>query len=366
MKKTRICELLDIEYPIIQAPMIWITSAELVAAVSNAGGLGTIGPNAGTTTISTDVDIVGQRLKEQIRKTRGLTNKPFAVNIAIGHGTSKQYSDRYADIVIEEQVPVAIVSQGSANIYIKDLHRAGIKVLHVVSTVDHAKKAEAAGVDAVVTSGFEGGGHSGWDALCTITLVPQVADAVKVPIIAGGGIADARGFVASLALGAEGAYMGTRFIGTEESRAHNNVKQALVEANDTSTISITHSADRQSFSASRTKPEIGGKAAEPEYQDSGTHYHSGLRRALKTKFYMECLSLLDSGTSPDALQAFANSPIPGEEGIPRGLAGLLQGDLANGIVSCGQAAGIIKEVLSVDKLIRGLMEEATTIIAKLQ
>ena len=365
MKKARICELLDIEYPIIQAPMIWITSAELVAAVSNAGGLGTIGPNAGATTISTDVDIVGQRLKEQIRKTRGLTNKAFAVNIAIGQGISKHYSDRYADIVMAEQVPVAIVSQGTANIYIKELHRAGIKVLHVVSTVDHAKKAEAAGVDAVVTNGFEAGGHSGWDALCTITLVPQVADAVKVPIIAGGGIADARGFVAALALGAEGAYMGTRFIGTKECRAHNNVKQALVDANDTSTVSIVHGADRQSFSATRIKPGTEDKSVKPESQDTGMRF-GGLRRALKTKFYMECLALLDSGTSPNELQAFADSPVPGEEGTHRALAGFLKGDLVNGVLSCGQAAGMIKEVLSVDELIRGLMEEATAIIAKLR
>ena len=343
--------------------MVLITSAELVAAVSNAGGLGTIGPNAGATTISTDVDIVGQRLKEQIRETKGLTNKPFAVNIAIGHGTSKQYSDCCADIVIEEQVPVAIVSQGSANMYIKDLHRAGIKVLHVVSTVDHAKKAEAAGVDAIITSGFEGGGHSGWDALCTITIVPQVADAVKVPIIAGGGIADARGFVAALALGAEGAYMGTRFISTKECRAHNNVKQAIVEANDTSTVSIVHGTNRQSLSTTRIKSGTEDNFVEPESQHTGMR---GLRRALKTKFYIECQALLDSGTPPDELQAFANSPVPGEEGTHRAIAGFLKGDLVNGVLSCGQAAGVIKEVLSVDELIRGLMEEATAIIAKLR
>ena len=184
---TRITKLLDIDYPIISAAMAWVTNAEMVAAISNAGGLGTLGPNAGVRSLTKDVAITGERLRNEIRKTRLLTNRPFAINFAIGkEGLDKAYSERCVEVGIEEQVPVAIVSQGSPEIYTDRLKRAGIKVIHVCSTLQHAKKAELSGVDAIIASGTEGGGHSGFEQNTTFCFVPAVSALVKIPTIAGG------------------------------------------------------------------------------------------------------------------------------------------------------------------------------------
>jgi len=200
--RTRFTELLGIRYPIVQASMAWITDAVLAAAVSEAGGLGTIGPNAGCTSVTPDVGETGERLRDQIRKCKELTDKPFAVNFVVGVvGWDRDYSDRCLEVGIEEGVPVAVVSQGSPMVYTPRLKEAGVKVIHVGSTVRHVRKAEDAGVDAVIVSGTEGGGHSGFDQMTTLCLVPQATDAVKIPVIAGGGIVDARGLVAALALG---------------------------------------------------------------------------------------------------------------------------------------------------------------------
>lgn len=239
--KTRITEMLGIKYPIILAPMAWITDADLAAAVSNAGGLGTIGPNAGFKTVTTDVEETGERLREQIKKFREMSDKPFAVNFVVGVvGWDRDYSDKCVQVGIEERVPVAIVSQGSPLVYTQRLKEAGMKVIQVCSIVKHVKKAEEAGVDAVVCSGTEGGGHSGFDQVTTLCLVPQAADAVSIPVIAGGGIVDARGLMGALALGAEGVYMGTRFMVTQECPAHPNVKNLVLETTDTGTIPVRH------------------------------------------------------------------------------------------------------------------------------
>ncbi|MBW2324746.1 MAG: nitronate monooxygenase, partial [Deltaproteobacteria bacterium] len=216
--------------------MAWITDAALAAAVSEAGGLGTIGPNSGSETVTTDVKETGERLRVEIRKCRSLTNRPFAVNFVVGvGGLDRKFSDCCVEVGIEEKVPVAIVSQGSPRVYTARLKEAGMKVIHVCSTVRHVRNAEDSGVDAVVASGTEGGGHSGFDQITSLCLVPQTVEAVKIPVIAGGGIVNARGFMGALALGAEGVYMGTRFIATQECPAHINVKQALLKAADTST-----------------------------------------------------------------------------------------------------------------------------------
>jgi NAD(P)H-dependent flavin oxidoreductase YrpB (nitropropane dioxygenase family) len=239
--KTRITKMLGIKYPIILAPMAWITDADLAAAVSNAGGLGTIGPNAGFKTVTTDVEETGERLREQIRKYREMSDKPFAVNFVVGVvGWDRDYSDKCVQVGIEERVPVAIVSQGSPLVYTQRLKEAGMKVIQVCSIVKHVKKAEEAGVDAVVCSGTEGGGHSGFDQVTTLCLVPQAADAVSIPVIAGGGIVDARGLMGALALGADGVYMGTRFMVTQECPAHPNVKDLVLETIDTGTIPVRH------------------------------------------------------------------------------------------------------------------------------
>lgn len=238
MDRNRICELLGIKYPIIQAPMNWVSGADLVAAVSNAGGLGTLGPNSGAEDMTSDVELTGERMRAQIKKVRRLSQAPFAVNIVVGVGEDMTYSKKIVNVVIEEAVPVAIVSVGRPDIYTDALKAAGIKVLHAISTPRHGQKAESAGVDAVICEGFEAGGHKGFTELTTLTLTPMVADAVHVPVIAGGGIGDARGVLAVMALGAEGIYMGTRFMVTRESESHIRVKQAIIETPDVCTVSV--------------------------------------------------------------------------------------------------------------------------------
>jgi len=238
MAKNRICELLGIRYPIIQAPMNWVSGAELAAAVSRAGGLGTLGPNAGSEGITADVEVTGERVRAQIRKIRGITDAPFAVNVVAGFGEDLVYSKKVVDVLIEEKVPVAIVSVGRPETYTGVLKDAGIKVLHAISTSRHGQKAEQAGVDAVICEGFEAGGHKGFTELTTMVLTPMVVDAVSIPVVAGGGIGDARGVLAALALGADGIYMGTRFMVTPESESHINVKEAVVKGEGACTVSL--------------------------------------------------------------------------------------------------------------------------------
>ena len=238
MMKNRICQLLGIRYPIIQAPMNWVSGAALTAAVSNAGGLGTLGPNAGSEDITVDAEETGERMRAQIRKVKGLTRAPFAVNIVAGFGELLVYSKKIVDVVMEEAVPVAIVSVGRPDIYTGMLREAGIRVLHAISTPRHGQKAEAAGVDAVICEGYEAGGHKGFTELTTLTLTPMVADAVSIPVVAGGGIGDARGILAALAVGADGVYMGTRFMATTESESHANIKAAIVAGHEVCTASV--------------------------------------------------------------------------------------------------------------------------------
>jgi enoyl-[acyl-carrier protein] reductase II len=238
MTQNRICSLLGIRYPIIQAPMNWVSGAALTAAVSAAGGMGTLGPNAGAVKINPDVEATGELARQQIHKVRSLTDKPFAVNVTVGFGEDMKYSKKIVNVLVEEKVPVAVVSVGRPNVYTETLKKAGIKVLHAISTPRHAQKAEEAGVDAVICEGFEAGGHKGFTELTTLVLTPMVADAVDIPVVSGGGIADSRGVLAALALGADGVYMGSRFMVTRESESHENVKQALVRAKDVCTVSV--------------------------------------------------------------------------------------------------------------------------------
>lgn len=238
MAKNRICELLGIKYPIIQAPMNWVSGAELAAAVSNAGGLGTLGPNCGAEDITADVELTGERMRAQIKRVKQLSMAPFAVNVVVGVGEEMTYSKKIVDVMIQESVPAAIVSVGRPDVYTDRLKAAGIKVLHAISTARHGQKAEAAGVDAVICEGFEAGGHKGFTELTTLTLTPLVADAVQVPVISGGGIGDARGVLAVMALGADAVYMGTRFMATRESESHSRVKKAIVESQGVCTVSV--------------------------------------------------------------------------------------------------------------------------------
>jgi len=229
VKKTRICELLCIDYPIIQGGMSLIANAELAAAVSNAGGLGIISPNAG----EPDWGKVRDNLRGQIRKAKSLTDKPFGVNFPL-HVLGQDRS--LLDIAIEEGVRVVTTGAGSPALHTGYLRQHGVRVLHVVASVKHAKGAEKSGVDAVIAEGYESGGINSPDELTTFVLVPQVVDAVNIPVIAAGGICDSRGLVAALALGAEGVQMGTRFIATHECIADQDYKDAVVAANDTATV----------------------------------------------------------------------------------------------------------------------------------
>lgn len=220
MLKTEICELLGIEYPIIQGGMAWVATAELAAAVSNAGGLGIIGAG------NAPADFV----INEIRKVKKLTNKPFGVNIML----LSPFVEEVIKAVYEERVPVITTGAGNPAKYIPMFKEIGTKVIPVVPSVALAIKMEKYGVDAVIAEGIESGGHVG--ELTTMVLVPQVVDAVKIPVIAAGGIADGRGLVSILALGAKGVQMGTVFVCAEECTAHDNYKNAIIKAGDRGTI----------------------------------------------------------------------------------------------------------------------------------
>lgn len=216
--RTRITDLFGISYPIVQAGMIWVSGGALAAAVSNAGGLGLVG--AGSMRPDT--------FREQVRKAKALTDKPFGVNMPLFY----KYTEEWVAIALEEGVEIFFMSGGSPAKYTPMLKERGCKVVQVVGTAKHALKSEAAGCDAVVAEGFEAGGHNSPEETTTMVLIPQVADAVTIPVIAAGGIADGRAMAAALALGAEGVQVGTRFAATVESSGHPAFKQAIVEAQE--------------------------------------------------------------------------------------------------------------------------------------
>jgi len=319
IKRTRLCDLLGIEYPIIQGGMVWIANAELAAAVSNAGGLGLISPTAG---MSRNDDQV-ENLKQQIKIARGLTSKPFGVNLPILNNS--QIEDLVAT-VIDARVKVVVTAAGNPALYTNRFKEAGIKVLHVVAAVRHAQSAEKRGVDAVIAEGYEAGGHNGMDELTTFILVPQVVDAVTIPVVAAGGIADARGVVAALVLGADGVQMGTRFVATQECMAHQNFKEAIVRASDVDTV-------------------ITGRKLGPV-------------RILKNEVATKILEMEAAGASVEELLAFIGSS--------RYRTGQFEGDLANGQTYCGSIAGMIKEIKSVNEVMRGIVDNYEKVLASLR
>jgi enoyl-[acyl-carrier protein] reductase II len=350
MLKTRVCDLLGIDYPIVQAAMAWVSNAEMVAAVSNAGGLGTLGPNPGATAITRNPQETGDRLREQINKVQSLTSKPFAVNVVVPGPGEEAFSEITAKITIEEHVPVAIVSQGSGRVYTERLKKSGIKVLHVIGTPKHAKSAEAAGVDAVITSGTEGGGHSGFHQLTTLTLVPQVADVVKIPIIAGGGIGDGRGLLAALALGAEGIYMGTRFIAIRECPVHQNWKDLLVQSESTDTVAIKH-----------------GRKSAVEATDIQAEMRFGSVRCLVNDYVQKVLDMEEAGKNPDEILDFYMSKPEGYEGkdVSRAMIPAVYGDVVRGGMGTGQVVGLIGDIPAAQELIKRIISQAEGILNSL-
>jgi NAD(P)H-dependent flavin oxidoreductase YrpB (nitropropane dioxygenase family) len=231
--KTKLCDLLGIKYPIIQGGMQWLATAEFAASVSNAGGLGII--NA--TRFQDREGLVGE-----LQKAKALTNNPFALNISmLPHKDYKDNTEMYFEAAIEAGIPVIETSGRNPAEYVKRVHDAGIKIIHKVPAVRYAKTVERAGVDAVTIVGFECAGHPGMDDVTLMSLIPKAVDTLSIPVIAGGGIADSRGFISALALGASGVVMGTRFVATVECPVHENFKQRILDAAETDTMVVQRS-----------------------------------------------------------------------------------------------------------------------------
>ena len=314
MKKTRLTELLAIEYPIIQGGMVWVSNWTLAAAVSNAGGLGLVG------TGSMDWD----QIRDNLRKIQENTDKPWGINIPM---MRPDFED-ICKIGLEEGARIFSTSAGNPMKAAPLLKRDDTIIIHVVPSVKGAKKAQDAGFDAVVCEGYEAGGHNGLDETTTIALVPQVADAVDIPVAAAGGIADGRGIAAALALGADGVQMGTRFVATAECPAHENFKQSLVEANDTASI-------------------ITGRKL-------------NMLRCLKNDFTLRMAEAERDGASKEDLFA-----IIGDE-HNRAEHGMLDGDASEGVLEAGQSSGLVHDTPTVAELFRRLKEEYEQAVGSLQ
>lgn len=301
MKKSRVCQLLDIKYPIFQGGMAWIADASLAAAVSEAGGLGII-----TGTAPTDW------VRDEIRKAKKLTDNPFGVNIML----MDVHADEIAKMVCEEGVKVVTTGAGSPGKYMEMWKAHGVKVIPVVASVALAKRMEKAGADAIIAEGTESGGHVG--QLTTMALVPQVVDAVNIPVLAAGGIGDGRGVAASFMLGAEGVQLGTRFLVAKECTVHQNYKNRVIKAKDIDT-------------------EVTGRSTGHPI------------RVIKNKLTREFMKLEKEGASVDQL-----------EELGRGcLSKAVKGDVDFGSVMAGQISGLINKEQSCKEIIEEIMKEAS-------
>ncbi len=300
--KTRICDLLGIEYPIIQGGMAWVATHELAAAVSEAGGLGIIGAGGAP----------ASWVREQIRQAKKATDKPFGVNLML----MNPEADQIAQIIAEEKVRVVTTGAGNPGKYIQMWKDAGVKVIPVVASVALAKLMERGGADAVIAEGMESGGHIG--KATTMTLVPQVADAVEIPVIAAGGIGDGRGFAAAMMLGAEAVQMGTRFVTAKECTVHENYKQKIIKAKDIDS-------------------EVTGMA--------NGHPIRVLRNQM-TKAY---LKMEKEGASLEELEKMTLGSLR---------KAVVEGDVTSGSVMAGQISGLIKKEESCKEIILDVMQGA--------
>ena len=300
--QTEITELLGIQYPIIQGGMAWVAEHHLAAAVSEAGGLGLIGA----------ANAPAEWVREQIRAAKNLTEQPFGVNIML----MSPYADEVAQVVVEEGVKVVTTGAGSPEKYMERWKQSGIRVIPVVASVALAKRMERCGADAVVAEGCESGGHVGEST--TMALVPQVVDAVQIPVIAAGGIADGRGIAAAFMLGAKAVQMGTRFIATQEAQVHESYKNQVLRAKDIDT-------------------RVTGR--------STGHPVRALRNEM-TKRYLE---LEQEGASFEELEQLTVG------GLRRAV---VEGDVRMGSMMAGQCAGLVREILPCSELVPQLMQEA--------
>ncbi|MES2432167.1 MAG: nitronate monooxygenase [Bacteroidota bacterium] len=303
-----ITQLFKIEYPIIQAGMVWASGWKLASAVSNAGGLGLIGSG------SMYPDI----LREHIQKCKAATNKPFGVNIPLLYPDI----DKHIQTVIEEKVPIVFTSAGNPSTWTSVLKEHGITVVHVVSSSKFAQKAEAAGCNAVVAEGFEAGGHNGREETTTIVLVPAVCNAVNIPVIAAGGIATGRQMLSAMVLGAKGVQIGSRFVASEEASSHINFKQAVLNAAEGDTM----------LSLKRLTPV----------------------RLLKNEFFTQVQEAeAKYVTKEDLLNLL---------GKGRAKKGMFEGNLESGELEIGQVSSIINEILPAKAIINNIWDEFTSLL----
>jgi len=299
----KICELFGIQYPVIQGGMIWCSGWQLVSAVSNAGGLGLIGAGS----MYPDV------LREQIRKTKSATDKPFGVNVPLLYPNI----DEIMQIIVDEGVGIVFTSAGNPKSWTHFLHENGIKVAHVVSNSKFAVKAEAAGVDAIVAEGFEAGGHNGREESTTMVLIPAVRKVTNKPLIAAGGISTGRAMLAAQILGADGVQIGSRFVASEESSAHENFKQAIISAQEGDTNLVL-------------------KKLVPV-------------RLLRNDFAKQIeLAEAEGKTSAELAQLL---------GRGRAKLGMFAGNISEGELEIGQASALIDNILPVKTIFRGIIEE---------
>lgn len=304
--KTTICDLLKIEYPIIQGGMSWVAEHNLAAAVSNAGGLGIIA--AGNAPAS--------HIRDEIRACKALTDKPFGVNIMLMSPEAPQI----AQVIIEEEVAVVTTGAGNPEPYIAMWKEANVKVIPVVASVALAKRMERYGADAVVAEGCEAGGHIG--ELTTMVLVPQIVDAVSIPVIAAGGIADGRGFAAITVLGAAAAQIGTRFVVSDESIVHDNYKDKIVSARDIDSV---------------VTGRINGHPV----------------RSLRNKMTREYIKMENQGATLEELELMTLGSLR---------KAVVDGDVINGSLMAGQAAGLVKQKQSCKEIITEIIQEAEALL----
>lgn len=307
MKKGRIAEILGIEYPVFQGGMAWIADAQLAATVSNAGGLGIIAAG----------NADGNYVREQITKAKELTDKPFGLNIML----LSPFADEVAQVAAEEKIKVITTGAGNPAKYMKLWKEAGIKVIPVVPSVAFAKLAERNGAEAVIAEGGESGGHIG--ELTTMALVPQVCDAVDIPVIAAGGIADGRGIAAALALGAEAVQLGTRFLSATECNIHENYKKKVLKAGDTATM-VT-----------------GRRLGHPV-------------RSIRNQFAREYSKIEYTDISNEELDRFAAGRLR---------MAVVDGDEKEGCFLAGQIAAMVNKEESCSEIIRDLMEDADRVLS---
>lgn len=304
--KTRIIELLGIEYPVIQGGMAWVAEHKLAAAVSNAGGLGIIGA------ASAPEDVI----RAEIRGAKELTDKPFGVNVML----MSPYADEVARVVVEEGVKVVTTGAGNPAKYMEMWKAAGIKVIPVVASVALARMMEKGGADAVIAEGTESGGHIG--AATTMTLVPQVVDAVQIPVIAAGGIADGRGIAAAMMLGAEAVQMGTRFCVAKECICHDNYKQRIIKAKDIDSA-------------------VTGRS------------HGHPIRCLRNQMSKEYLRMEAEGAPFEELEKLTLGSLRNA---------VIDGDVKHGTVMAGQIAGMVKKEQTCAEIVNEIMEEAQKLL----